>query len=556
MSELSENSNATRYWPHGIGIFAFACAIAFQLACAFKPLEYLIGNVFERDDAYYYFLIAQNLAQSGVATFDGIHLSNGVQLLWTPFLSAIALIEDDRTQYLRWVLFLCVAFNVIAGALLYQTANRYLSRSGADIALLLFAGLLVERWNSLQGMEYSLHLAIIFATLTALHNVLFKGNKGWFFVFGVLLTLNYWTRLDSAIMSVALWLGVLVYAVRHYPRPEAMGRIVVMTVVPAIGAVGYVLLSYQWGETLLPISGAAKSYYAERYFEGTDLSRMIIEQVKMWIKINLQAFLVLFPMNILDFGQARLPSFSPARSDIYVLALPMVLVGTVFAALLFGRARNAQAMMTAKILAMVYFATLIHSAVSVWTLKDFSHVTRHYYGWQAVVWLLFGAMALSLFLRALPDKIRWPGGASVAVVAFVAYGLIGYDFLGRAVPQDDYAILRYRLAPELDELLPDDAVIGAWNAGAVGYFVNRPVINLDGLVNDAAFLEFLKSGAPIQEYLEQEGITHLVDHNERDLTLRFQESRDTVTEFRDGISWEEVEIVRRSGAIYVVAYSD
>ena len=33
----------------------------------------------------------------------------------------------------------------------------------------------------------------------------------------------------------------------------------------------------------------------------------------------------------------------------------------------------------------------------------------------------------------------------------------------------------------LNRVLPDDSVVGAWDAGIIGYFSSFPVVNLDGL---------------------------------------------------------------------------
>ena len=87
-----------------------------------------------------------------------------------------------------------------------------------------------------------------------------------------------------------------------------------------------------------------------------------------------------------------------------------------------------------------------------------------------------------------------------------------------------------------------------------GVLSGTPVINLDGLVNDKAFSRVLRSGAPLQGYMRDVGITHLIDHNRRDLTLRFQEMRDTDGEFRNGITWDEVEVLEKLQHIYVLRW--
>jgi len=194
-------------WPNGIGLFALCLATFFQLLCIFQPLGFLVDVVFDRDDAFYYFVIAQNMAQTGMATFDGLHLSNGVQLLWNYLLVGVAYLVPDKIEFLRAVLLLCVALNIAAGALIWTLGRRLHSVMLGDIALIFWAGIMIERWNTLQGMEFSLHIVIILAILLVLWKIWQESpvNARATALLGLLLTLNFWTRLDAVIFSVVIW---------------------------------------------------------------------------------------------------------------------------------------------------------------------------------------------------------------------------------------------------------------------------------------------------------------------------------------------------------------
>lgn len=50
-----------------------------------------------------------------------------------------------------------------------------------------------------------------------------------------------------------------------------------------------------------------------------------------------------------------------------------------------------------------------------------------------------------------------------------------------------------------------DAIFGTANAGVLGYFTNRHIINIDGLVNSYSFLESMKNQAS-HLYLRQIGV--------------------------------------------------
>jgi hypothetical protein len=57
--------------------------------------------------------------------------------------------------------------------------------------------------------------------------------------------------------------------------------------------------------------------------------------------------------------------------------------------------------------------------------------------------------------------------------------------------------------------LPGDAVIGAWNAGTIGYLSDRRVVNLDGVVNSYEFFE--NDRFDLCHYWQVHHITYLVD---------------------------------------------
>ena len=58
---------------------------------------------------------------------------------------------------------------------------------------------------------------------------------------------------------------------------------------------------------------------------------------------------------------------------------------------------------------------------------------------------------------------------------------------------------------------PEDAVIGALNAGILGFYCERTVINLDGLVNDFEFLEILKKNN-VHKYMIDNNIGYIADY--------------------------------------------
>ena len=59
----------------------------------------------------------------------------------------------------------------------------------------------------------------------------------------------------------------------------------------------------------------------------------------------------------------------------------------------------------------------------------------------------------------------------------------------------------------MNRVLPEDSVVGSWDAGVIGYFSRFPVVNLDGLGNSYGYLRALREGTEVTFY-PRYGITH------------------------------------------------
>lgn len=539
--------SAPRGWPAGIGLLACLAALCLQALMIFWPVQALVDRVFERDDAFYYFQLARSLAAGGPASFDGIHLTNGVQLLWGLILVPLAWPIDDRVLYLRTVLGLCLALNACVAVQLYALGRRIHSPAAGDLAALFWAGLLIEKWNTLEGMEFSLHMSVIVALVHMAWPVLVgkaPARTGRMLGLGALLTLNYWARLDAVLFSAALW-GALAWAVLRGGGAR-LAPLCALTLIPALGALAYIATSHALAGTWLPVSGSVKTVYARHFFDGAPEGLAVREELRWWLKIEAGLFLALLPEALADLplGAPFNPFHDPASLGLMVLAAGVLLGGS----LLIGRDARARAALP--LLWGLFLVGAVHAAVLVLSIGDFAHVSRHYYGWLLFFWLIFGALALAVLLERLPR----PAALGFALLFLLAC-LPGTARYLRPGPIDPAArgVSRLALAARLNRTLPRDTIAGAWNAGVIGYFLNVPVVNLDGLMNDGAFLERLRAGAPLLPYLKREGIGVLIDHDQRDLTARFHEDRGAPgSDYRNLIPWARLREIDREGDILVL----
>jgi hypothetical protein len=191
----------------------------------------------------------------------------------------------------------------------------------------------------------------------------------------------------------------------------------------------------------------------------------------------------------------------------------------------------------ARFLFVALALALAHAAALVALLGHFAHVTAHY----------FAALAVGVALAAavLVARRDWPATRLRAA----AVGLVGlWLLLGAASSTRDLdgnlRLRRFELARWIDANLDPAARIGAWNAGELGYFSHRAVVNLDGLANDREYLAFLRSRRPVGEYLDRAGIAYLADYDAPDLSMPFRFTWDHAVLFRGAIPWSELRVVR------------
>jgi hypothetical protein len=90
---------------------------------------------FKRDDAYYYFKVAQNISEGYGSTFDGINLTNGYHPLWMLICIPIfALARFDVILPLRILLIVIALMQATTAILLYRLIKKYLSHTVAILA--------------------------------------------------------------------------------------------------------------------------------------------------------------------------------------------------------------------------------------------------------------------------------------------------------------------------------------------------------------------------------------------------------------------------------------
>lgn len=151
--------------------------MAISLYAALSDAQNLSWRWFTRDDAYYYFKVAQNISEGRGSTFDGLNPSNGYHPLWMLVCIPIfALARFDVILPLRVLLLVMSALSAGTAILFYRLLGKVFHPAIGALAAVYWAfnyGVLLRVYQ--QGLETG--LAVFFVVLLVYR--LYEFEKSW-----------------------------------------------------------------------------------------------------------------------------------------------------------------------------------------------------------------------------------------------------------------------------------------------------------------------------------------------------------------------------------------
>ncbi len=186
-----------------------------QIFAATSDAWNFANNWFIRDDAYYYFKIAQNISMGLGSTMDGIHLTNGYHPLWMLICIPIfALARFDLILPLRVLLIVMSLLSVSTAILLYRLLSATVSRLTGALAAIywVFSPFMVWSYYR-QGLESGIGL---FCVMLFLY-MMYKFEQKWrttqpgiqqIALLGFIALLVAFSRLDLAFFTIiaGIWI--------------------------------------------------------------------------------------------------------------------------------------------------------------------------------------------------------------------------------------------------------------------------------------------------------------------------------------------------------------
>ena len=465
-------------------LLAYATAFAWHTLTSFDIVSFINANA---DDAFYYFQIAYNLSQGKFSTFDGgITQTNGYQPVWLMLITPFYWLFDKETA-----LYGIKAFEImlVAGGVAVIAFAAWLSRLAWP---LLFAALPMLYRNPVEllwGMEAAAALFTLSLLILAVC-LYMRSPDRWKWHVAALAFALPWVRIEYIAISIAVTAALCAIEwSRQERRSLRLSELanIRRSYIPLMGAIAGILVYFAYNGLVfggvLPVSAATKlalsqAQWAEDggYSFLENFQYMIRQEIffddELLIALEICAYLLL---------AWRFALRSNDRRDWLMVAF---LVGA------FGLAAGHIAKFAQTVL-----ATHPDTGNQIWYFVPAYLMT-------ALIIPIRLYIAIHLIRRFLAPRWRIAANALCAGVVVTGAALLignaGFAEPFKWVDKDSGSIQigrgtsSYMGAQVMNRALPEGSVIGAWDAGVIGYFSRFPVVNLDGLVNSYEHLDIIR----------------------------------------------------------------
>lgn len=465
--------------------------VAVRVWCAGTwPLPRLISS-FVGDDAMYYAEIARHIWEGRGATFDGEILTNGFHPLWMAVCVGIqAMAGPDPERVLRVMLAVLTGVSALYAWLLARIGARMIA-PGKPIAVLfiLLAWAFNPYWvgTDLNGVEAPLALAGALAATDRYFAWRHALNPRRVAVIGVMLGFTFLGRTDGGVLGLVTAVALVVDAVR-----SGEGWIKGLARATGAGIAALVVASPWFAWSLARFGTIWQDSGVVLVFRQHSLAADAA--IPFWTRL-----IQLGSRGVFDCG-LRLTGGAHALATLAFILL---------AALWCRWFRRRYGVPAGRWpVAFVAFATIN------WAFYTF-YFQQHKYWYHLPVHVVFafGFARLAAYVSTLPKR----GGAVLAVLALFALAQYqlnarrGFFDGGGFYPwQRDYLSIGRELAAGRPEGITPDDTIGGFNAGIIGAFSRRRVVNLDGVVNPHIITAMRQER--FGSYLRDASIDVIVDH--------------------------------------------
>lgn len=439
----------------GITAVLFLC----MLVCFFVLPSEAIASLLP-DDAFYYFKIARNVAKGYGFSFDTINLTNGFQPLWMYLLLIPAYITRQmhvevfpRVALVYQAMLLLVAVVLLHKALV-QRCNLPAVLMGDTLALVMGS------WLFVNGMETTT-VFLVFTGIVWYLSRQVGDSPGtvYFALVGVLSGLLFLSRLDNVFILLTWMVG---HALLRKQSGMLWSHLLLLAGTVGLVTAPYLLYNHIAFGDWVPISGKLKSSFPR--VEHPDLSRVPLQ---FYLVLVICLLAVLWLWRKMEQPRMLLLFLLTWSAGSWVHALHTVL--------------------------------FMKWAVFKWHFASY--------------WMPLTVIAPLLLTQWQQSRYATPAYLAGIVVWIAAVLSLGQFFwqAWRGEEMPNWHRVGYRAALWARQNTPPQAVFAMKDCGVFGYYSDRRVVNLDGVVNNSELQTYLHR-QQLGRYLARKGVRFLVQH--------------------------------------------
>ena len=394
-------------------------------------------------------------------------------------------------------------FFVATGWLLYGIIRRAAGETPALAVGAVFLFNYRMATIGLSGLEtalYGLSIVILLGWLTRRGAVGLRSPRDAV-VLGLLLAFTYWSRLDAILLGVCVCLGLLLFTSgRAFVTRCALVAVAGLT--SLLATLPWFVFSIRSVGALLPRSGFAIQSWVGHY---ADPSMSLVANAIHIVHAKAEGM----TETVNDIGNVLaiwpfIPFFNSKFRYAGVMVCLAVLVAVV---ILLFRTRRAPGLLPFRWIPLYAVAQTTYYAVVV------KPEIRYLYT-VFILMSFYIAVALQWRVARAGEPARATSNLTYGALAMLCCGVL----TGATAFQYGYGAGRYNsvhvgffggLAPWIRDHTEKDAIVGGFNTGITSYYSDRRVVNLDGVMNDAAIWAIRSRS--LQRYIDSQHIEYLAD---------------------------------------------
>jgi len=461
-------------------------------------IEYSITHGISSDDSYYYFRIAQNIANGFGSTFDQIHKTNGYQPLVLWFLVFIySIFKFDILIPVIISQILLSIISTIAAYLTYSFVKKISDNEFAGILSVVFLYLnpviIAINFKSLETNFYWLFLIISVTYFEKfLRHQQTERKYSKYFVFGLIISFSAFSRLDGGFLVIAFTICLLF--MKEVEFIERLKKILATGIGFSILFVPYLVYNYLYFGHFVPISGRAKVFHNHK---------QVLSQVGNYFSFDFFLYELrrfFFPFNFDLFANRGFGLFE----QIAVYFVIFVIVVLIILFLKSGYLKKVLNNFNGYSFILIFL--LFH--YSFYTLYFWEY--RFYYFLPEMIFLsiLFSMIIVEWIKDKFSNKESFVN-QTVLILVILVFVIGGIKIFTAQHEQT----LAFKTAQWIKTNIPNDKILGSANTGILSYFTQMRFVNLDGMVNNDELLNAYKEGnEKYVEYLKKNRIEYLVDY--------------------------------------------